>query len=380
MSPSGEVWIMGSRTSRLFPVLLLLAIGSYLFAGGSPEDADAAAEARSSGSEEQRRVVSVFVSVLPQTYFVQRIGGETVEVQSLVSPGRGPATYEPSPRQVTALAAADLYFRIGVPFEEGFLARMEENLPDLLIVDSARTVAKRYFADEHDHQEEDEHDADSHHHHDDDLQGDEDHREGDHHGEQHEEEHHDEDAHDGHHHDEDHHDEDVHEGDHDHHAGAPDPHVWLGPEEVIAQLGVIRDTLIEINPEAADLYRKNYTHFVEEIRELTEELAEYLAPLEGESFYVYHPSFGYFGDAFGLEQVALETGGDEPTPAQLQRIIRRARSEEVRVVFVQPQFPQNAARRVAEAIDGAVVSVNHLNSDWFEMMRSIATSLREGLQ
>lgn len=336
----------------LFSGALLLAGGAGESSGRTPSGSRDSSRTEQASQEGQEEVISVFVSVLPQTYFVERIGGETVEVSALVPPGRGPATYEPTPRQVTALAGADVYFRIGVPFEAGFIPRLEENLPGLRVVDSARNVDKRYFADDEDH---------------------------DHAGEDHDREDHDDEEAD---HGEDAHEsegEAKHEEEHDH-AGAPDPHVWLGPEEVIDQLGVIRDTLIGINPDAADLYRGNYTIFVEEIRALRIELAEYLAPLEGETFYVYHPSFGYFGDAFALEQVAIETGGDEPTPAQLRRIIDRAQTEGVNVIFVQPQFSQNAARRVAEAIDGAVISVNHLNPDWFEMMRTIATALKEGLQ
>ena len=382
------------------PTLTLLSLaflfsGALLFAGGAGESSGTAPSGSRDSSrtdqaspEGQEEDISVFVSVLPQTYFVERIGGETVEVSALVPPGRGPATYEPTPRQVTALAGADVYFRIGVPFEARFIPRLEENLPALRVVDSTRNVDKRYFVDDEDHdhagEDHDREDDDGEDHEDEDHHaGDEDHHGGDedHHGE--DEDHHGEDREgEGADHGEDPHESDreaEHEDEHDH-AGAPDPHVWLGPEEVIAQLEVIRDTLIGINPDAADLYRGNYTIFVEEIRALKLELAEYLAPLEGETFYVYHPSFGYFGDAFGLEQVAIETGGDEPTPAQLRRIIDRARTEGVNVIFVQPQFSQNAARRVAEAIDGAVISVNHLNPDWFEMMRTIATALKEGLQ
>ncbi|MFP4426558.1 MAG: metal ABC transporter solute-binding protein, Zn/Mn family [Spirochaetaceae bacterium] len=299
----------------------LFCLPGFALAEGSQESA--ATEQESSDG------LTVFVSVLPQTYFVERIGGETVEVTALVPPGRGPATYEPSPRQVTALAKADAYFSIGVPFEAGFLPRIRENLPELLIVDSARNVEKRYL-ESHDHEHEEEHGHD-------------------------------------------------HEQDHDHDRGEPDPHVWLGPEEVLQQIAVIRDTLIELDPAKEELYRDNHDEFAREIRALEEELREKFAPLRGETFYVYHPAFGYFADAFGLEQVAIETGGDEPTPAQLQRIISRAREDEVKVIFVQPQFSQTAADRAAEAIEGEVVSINPLSPDWFETMRAIAEALEEGL-
>ncbi len=306
-------------------IAVLVMAALQVSAGGQTEAATGTA------SEDER--LSVFVSILPQRYFAQRIGGETVEVSVVVPPGQGPATYEPTPRQVTALGNADVYLRIGVPFEGAFVPRIEANVPDLPVVDTSRTIDKRSI-EGHSHDDEDE-----------------DHDEGEHEDEEHE------------------HDE----------GGRPDPHVWLGPDEVKKQIAVIRDTLIDLAPQHESLYRTNYEEFARDIDELSAELSEYLSPLRGSTFYVFHPAFGYFGDAFGLNQVAIETGGDEPTPAQLERIIRQAKEDEVRVIFVQPEFSQTAANRVAQAIDGAVVQVNPLNPDWLANMRDIARALKEGL-
>ncbi len=79
--------------------------------------------------------VGVVVSILPEKYFVERVGGKYVEVTVLVGPGRDPHTYEPTPRQVTLLARAAAYFRIGLPFEEAWLPRIERANPNLQVVD-----------------------------------------------------------------------------------------------------------------------------------------------------------------------------------------------------------------------------------------------------
>ena len=63
----------------------------------------------------------VFVSINPQKYFVQRIGGNRVDVQVMVAPGASPITYEPRPRQMADLAKAKIYFAVGVPFEDAWL-------------------------------------------------------------------------------------------------------------------------------------------------------------------------------------------------------------------------------------------------------------------
>lgn len=57
--------------------------------------------------------ISVYVSILPQKYFVERIAGEYATVQVLVKPGKSPSTYSPSPDQIKELTTSDLFFRIG---------------------------------------------------------------------------------------------------------------------------------------------------------------------------------------------------------------------------------------------------------------------------
>lgn len=83
----------------------------------------------------------VFVSILPQKYFVERIGGEHVAVSVMVGPGQSPATYEPTPRQMTALSRARLYFSIGVAFEDVWMKRIQAANPALHLVPMQRGVA-----------------------------------------------------------------------------------------------------------------------------------------------------------------------------------------------------------------------------------------------
>ena len=71
-----------------------------------------------------REKVQVFVSILPQKYFVERIAGDLAEVSVLVTPGKSPATYSPTPDQVRKLAESRVYFRIGVSFENGFMHKI----------------------------------------------------------------------------------------------------------------------------------------------------------------------------------------------------------------------------------------------------------------
>lgn len=302
------------RAAGIFIAIVLIAlVAAGSFAAGSGESAPESSRGASPGAAKE---LSVFVSIQPQRYFVERIAGELAEVSVLVPPNRGPATYEPTPKQVNALGAADVYFRIGVPFEKAFVPRLRSTVPQLRIVDTSSGIERRPLEA----------------------------RAGG-------------------------------EG-----SAPPDPHIWVSPPLVKRQAANIRDALIELAPGHRERFEENYRDFASDIDTLHRDLEELLSPVRGQTLFVYHPGFGYFAEAYGLEQEAIETGGDQPSAAQLQRLIERAREEKVRVIFVQPQFAQEEAEQIARAIDGAVVTVNHLAADWLENMRELAREVREGLE
>jgi zinc transport system substrate-binding protein len=77
---------------------------------------------------------TVFVSIAPQKYFVDRIGGDEVQVEVMVNPGESPATFNPNPKKMSQLANAKLYFSIGVPFEKVWISRIKNIQPKLKVV------------------------------------------------------------------------------------------------------------------------------------------------------------------------------------------------------------------------------------------------------
>jgi zinc transport system substrate-binding protein len=113
-------------------LLLALSLSTGCSRGGQSSD-----EAR----------LAVFVSIPPQAYFVDRVGGQRVAVQTLVRPGQDAHTYEPAPRQMAELARARVYFRIGFPFENALVPRLESSAPELLIVDTRQGITLRSFQD-----------------------------------------------------------------------------------------------------------------------------------------------------------------------------------------------------------------------------------------
>lgn len=97
----------------------------------------------------------VFVSIPPQKYFVERIGGNEVQVEVMVNPGESPATFNPNPKKMSHLANAKLYFSIGVPFEKVWISRIKNIQPDLKVI-SLNNI-KNSTSSSHHHDEGDPH-------------------------------------------------------------------------------------------------------------------------------------------------------------------------------------------------------------------------------
>lgn len=93
--------------------------------------------------------IPVFVSIVPQKYFVERIGGKQVKVEVMVKPGESPATFNPNPKKMSLLSQAKLYFSIGVPFETIWIDRIRSIHPSLQIVHLHNKINKVTGHDPH---------------------------------------------------------------------------------------------------------------------------------------------------------------------------------------------------------------------------------------
>ncbi len=320
---------------RRFAVAAVVVVG-MIVAAGCGRDEPAPAERPDAPDH-----VRVFVTIPPQAQFVERVGGDRVEVGVLVQPGQSPHTYEPTPRQMTALSEADVYFLVGVPFEDVLRRRIRSANPDMKMVDTGLGVRLRTMEHDHHHHEH----ADHGHHHDD------------------------QEAHNAPHHDDDH-----------DHGEQKDPHTWLDPANVRIMAGHIADALAELDPEHEAFYRANLAELVAELDRLDARIRESLEGVEQREILVYHPAFGYFADRYDLRQVPIEIEGKEPGPRAVGELISFARERDIRVVFVQREISSRTAEVVAREIGGRVVPLDPLARDYIGTMEGIAQAFAETLR
>ncbi len=272
---------------------------------------------------------NVFVSILPQKYFVDAIGGELVDISVIVPPNHNPEDYEPSPAQMVQMAKADMYFAVGVPFENTWLEKFSDINPKMQVVYTDAGIEKKPI-DRHEIFEP--------------------RTENPGHG-------------------------------HEHSHGVLDPHIWLSPPLVKIQAGDILKGLIDIDPGHSDIYNQNYLRFIEQIDRLDRELKSVFAQGSlGKKFLVFHPAWGYFADAYGLIQISIEIEGKDPKARDVKQLIEYAKQHRIKLIFVQPQLSPKYAELIAAEIGGRIIFADPLAENWVDNMRSVALSIKQALK
>ncbi len=158
-----------------------------------------------------------------------------------------------------------------------------------------------------------------------------------------------------------------------------DPHVWLAPAHVRTMTTNIAAAIAALLPAEQARIDANRDRFLAAIDRLDGELRQQLTGLPQRRFYVFHPAWGYLAEAYGLEQVAIESEGKEPDAKRLADLIARARADGVRVVFNEPQFSASSAELVAREIGARVAVIDPQARDWADNLRRVAAQLHEAL-
>lgn len=260
----------------------------------------------------------VIVSIAPEKTFVQKITKDKADVTVMVEAGDSPHSYEPKAFQMIALSKADIYFSIGVDFEKAWLTRFKSQNPKLKFVNLSDTISKIAMP-RHNHESKDTHE-----------------------------------------------DEGV------------DPHTWTSPKNVKIMAETIYETLSQIDSENEQFYKTNLNNFIKEIESTDKKIKEILKSIKPKTkFMVFHPSWGYFADAYDLIQVAVEVQGKSPKPKEMITIINEAKEEKVKVIFTQPEFSDKSAKIIAKETDLSVKKISPLNSEWSSNLINMARAIAD---
>jgi len=269
-----------------------------------------------------------YAGIPPVQDFVERIGGEHIQVRTLLGPGQSPHTFEPTPKLVADACSARALFTVGLPFESQLAKRLTNTAPDLTVIDlRSNVIFRKLEAGE--------------------VVG-------------------------GHAHDHDH-----SQCSHEH--GELDPHIWMSPRVAITLARDILNGLKQLDPAHATEYESNANAWITQLSALDADLRKELAPYEGRAIFVFHPAYGYLADAYGLRQIAIESEGKQPAAKELASLVSLARTEHIRALLVQPQMDKRNATTIAREIGATVVSADPLAKDYVANLKSIGTSIAQAM-
>lgn len=252
-------------------------------------------------SQTSRPEETIYVTIAPLKGLVEKIVGPNYPIEVLVPAGSSPESYEPTARQIADLKRAPLILTIGwLDFEKNLLRDFKGSDRVVKLSRGIRPIVGSC----------------SHHA----SQG-------------------------------------VHR-----HVGGYDPHIWTSPRELQKISERTFKAIQKLHPDSSR-YTIGYMKLRSQITALDQLTEQKIARSGVKSFLIYHPAFTYYARAYGIEQVAIEHEGKEPSARRLSEIIEAGRAEGVRHIFYQSQYPASTVETIASDLGAEAVAVNPLNED-----------------
>lgn len=262
--------------------------------------------------------ITVAVSLQPYATLVKMLGGDRVNVVTLLPPGADPHNFEPKPAVIKAFSVAQVYFTDGSGLDKTWMPRFLGANKNVQVIDVSKGI--EWMMLEH-------------------------------------EEH----------------------GAHGHHHEEMDPHIWTSPTRMRFLAQNIFQELKRLDPKHTIEYVNRASSVQDELALVERQLNEAVIsmPKDRRSFIVFHPTYGYLAKDFKLKQYTIEVNGKEPKPRDLANLVKLGRKNNIKNVFVQPQFSKRAAETIAKDLGAVVVETDPLAADFIGNTEKFVKALRE---
>lgn len=285
---------------KLFKLLITILLLAIVTAGCGSTSSDSNKDAD----------LTVFTTIYPIQYAVERIGGEAVHVQSVYPPGVNAHTYKPTSKEMTTIAEADAFIYLGAGLE-GFAETAANALDsqDVKMIELGKH--EELFHTDKNHDEDSEH----------------------------------KDNQDGHTH------------------GSHDPHIWLDPTRMIDMAGLIKGKLIDMNPENKERYIENFSALKKDLLALDKQFKQTLQHKENKEILVSHAAYGYWEQRYGIEQIAISglSSSDKPSQKELTHIIDLAKEHNLNYVIFEQNGSDHVSKVIQEQIGAEALHIHNLS-------------------
>ncbi|MDR3129140.1 MAG: zinc ABC transporter substrate-binding protein [Tannerellaceae bacterium] len=248
---------------------------------------------------EAKEPLCVSVTIEPQRFFVEKIGGGRFKANVVVPAGQSPETYDPTPQQMISIQQSAAYLRIGhLGFEQVWMEAIRKNNPGLPVFDLSEGMVWENTGESH-------------------------------------------------------------AG----HSHAADPHIWNSFEGAKIIAYNVLKAFKALDPKHGAAYEANYIKLTDALRNTEATVIKMLQPFEGQSFIIYHPTLTYFAREFHLVQLSVEKEGKEPSPIQMQGLVDQAKRLRARIAFIQEEFDTKNVEAVAQETGCRTVTIRPLSYD-----------------
>lgn len=276
-------------------------------------------------SDYEGKRLKVCASIIPFSDFAERIGGDLVEVSTIIPPGANPHVFEPSPDKLIRFSEADVFICAGAGFEFWKDKFVDSSANDSLTIVELTDGISLLDGEDKKHKS---------------VSGDVEHSSG-------------------------------------------NPHVWLSPAIASELVQKIERAFSSKDPKNAGVYRKNTEKFLEELDELDKICRREISSFKTKKFLSQHSVWPYFAREYGLEEVGNieKFPGKEPSPADIKDLIETAKSKDVKVIFTDAQFSRKAAEAIAEDGSLKIVVLDAIGSQedtsYIDMMKRNLNAMSE---
>ncbi len=170
-----------------------------------------------------------------------------------------------------------------------------------------------------------------------------------------------------------------------------DPHIWLNPENAIAQIKLIRDTLVSVDPEHEEYYNKNSNDYISQIQALDQEFQNIFSQCSSKKFITVLPAYGYLAHHYGLEQISIVSYDyREPQPDAIIKILDLIKENNMAVIYDVPSSDKRIAQNIISEMGiGTVVDLDHIEfistddftsgKNYLQIMHNNLSNLEKGL-
>ncbi len=307
-------------------VVALLALGVMLTACGNGGEGGGVTAADAEPGVPRTARLNVVASTTIVADWVEQVGGDRVDVQTIVPASAEVHTFTLSPGAVIDVSAAAVVFLAGAGLEAAFRPAIEQNARDAVIVLSDGLPLRPFAAG---------------------FGGD---------------------------------------GDLDTDSDRVDPHFWMDIDFVITAVERIRDALSAVDLEGEGAYGEQASGYIAELRALDAEIAALLADLPAERRFLvtFHDAYGYFADRYGLTVLGfiVEGPGEEPSAGAVAELVEAMRTTGAPFIYKEPQFQPGIVAQVASEAGAEVRqllsgSLSDAAPTYIDLMRANAHAIAD---